>query len=234
MNDKINQPVKQVLPRKDHVKFPTREAWLEAAVVAVTPLFKGAGLEVPPLHVSTGFPSRGATSRKKLTIGQCWDKKQSSDNIAHVFISPLLSEPVGTQGVLPTLVHEIIHASLGCKCGHGAPFKKAMKGVLLEGKATSTVASADLIVRLDAIVADTLGDYPHGALNLDGEKDKKPQSTRMIKCECGAEDCGYTVRTTRKWLKEAGAPFCPRSGHGKLQFDPALLEEDSNDEGGDE
>ncbi len=31
--------------------------------------------------------------------------------------------------------------------------------------------------------------------------------TRMLKACCG--DCAYTVRVTRKWLDEAGAPLCP-------------------------
>jgi hypothetical protein len=29
----------------------------------------------------------------------------------------------------------------------------------------------------------------------------------MVKCAC--EECGYTARTTKKWLEEAGAPICP-------------------------
>jgi hypothetical protein len=29
----------------------------------------------------------------------------------------------------------------------------------------------------------------------------------MIKCACPS--CGYTARTTRKWLDAAGAPVCP-------------------------
>ena len=33
------------------------------------------------------------------------------------------------------------------------------------------------------------------------------QSTRMVKVVCAG--CGYTARTTRKWLDEAGAPICP-------------------------
>jgi hypothetical protein len=45
------------------------------------------------------------------------------------------------------------------------------------------------------------------AFTLDITKLKtKKQSTRMVKCEC--PDCGYIVRTTRKWLEE-GAPICP-------------------------
>jgi len=33
-------------------------------------------------------------------------------------------------------------------------------------------------------------------------------TTRMIRCRC--RSCGYTARTTRKWLTLHGAPLCPR------------------------
>ena len=41
-----------------------------------------------------------------------------------------------------------------------------------------------------------------GSLNLDG---RKKQSTRMLRCRC--MDCGYTLRTTQKWI-EVGVPTC--------------------------
>ena len=50
--------------------------------------------------------------------------------------------------------------------------------------------------------------YPHSKLNVTLET--KPQTTRMIKCECAT--CGFVVRTTRKWLDEVGAPHCPNDG----------------------
>jgi len=49
----------------------------------------------------------------------------------------------------------------------------------------------------------------------------------MLKCECVT--CGYTVRTARKWLEEAGAPVCPTEGHGVMRHDPL-----DADEGADE
>jgi hypothetical protein len=36
-----------------------------------------------------------------------------------------------------------------------------------------------------------------------------------LKAESG--DCGYTVRVTRKWVDDAGAPHCPK--HGAMQVD---------------
>jgi hypothetical protein len=39
----------------------------------------------------------------------------------------------------------------------------------------------------------------------EGAKGSKPGS-RLLKCECPA--CGYTIRTTQKWL-DIGTPTCP-------------------------
>ena len=45
----------------------------------------------------------------------------------------------------------------------------------------------------------------------------KPQGTRLLKCECAV--CGYTARTTAKWLNGPGAPICPEDGgtHGQME-----------------
>ena len=40
----------------------------------------------------------------------------------------------------------------------------------------------------------------------------------MLKCECAT--CGYTVRTARKWLEQAGAPLCPIEDHGQMEHEP--------------
>ena len=43
----------------------------------------------------------------------------------------------------------------------------------------------------------------------------KKQSSRLLKAEC--ESCGYTVRVTRKWVDQVGAPHCPT--HGEMSLD---------------
>lgn len=50
------------------------------------------------------------------------------------------------------------------------------------------------------------GPYPHAQLDPSCTDGKKKQGTRMIKVVCPS--CGYTVRTTAKWL-EVGLPTCP-------------------------
>ena len=48
----------------------------------------------------------------------------------------------------------------------------------------------------------------------------------MLKCECAT--CGYTVRTARKWLEQAGAPLCPIEDHGRMEHEP--LDDDEGED----
>lgn len=176
----------------------TREAWLIAAVDALRPMFlDDARVELPEtLAVSVGWP--GGKSVRKV-IGQCWPTT-SGDGVPHLYISPTLADPVE---VLAVLAHELIHAYDDCKNGHKAAFARVARAIGLTGKMTATVASEPLRVRLAAVAAD-LGPYPHKRVTLDVAAVKK-QGTRMLKVECPA--CGYTLRTTAKWL-EVGVPTC--------------------------
>ena len=78
---------------------------------------------------------------------------------------------------------------------------------------TATVAGPELRAQLEAI-SKTLGAYPHGKLTKSG---RKKQTTRMLKCEC--TECGFVCRTTKKWLLDLGAPFCPGCEQ-QLSHDP--------------
>lgn len=184
-----------------------REDWLQAAAEALRlDLFRLRlpMLEVPPVHVSVGWPSRGGTSTKKRVVGQCWRAETSADGVPHIFISPMEGDALE---VLSTLTHEMIHA-LHPDAGHKGEFVATAKEIGFTAPWTSTPMGEDLIPVLTKIV-ETLGEYPHSALTPTTAV-QKPQTTRMLKVV--AEDCcGYTVRTTRKWLEE-GTPKCP---HGE-------------------
>lgn len=175
-----------------------REQWLENAVRALAPVFAEAGILLPTVRVSCGFPKGNV----RKVIGQCWNSKSAGDGVAQIFVTPFLSDSVE---VLAILVHELIHAVDDCQSGHKGDFVKMMKVIGLEGKATATVAGEGLRETLKGLVADGLGDYPHASL-VEGEGPVKKQGTRMLKVEC-PED-GYTVRTTEKWLA-VGTPTCP-------------------------
>lgn len=180
----------------------TREQWLHAGTDLLRPKFQGIEAPLPAtIHTSIGFPSRNALSRSRRVIGQCWNGMSSSDGNSHVFISPVLIEPVD---ILDTLAHELVHV-VTPGAGHKGKFINVAKALgLTAGKPTSAGAGPELRAELEAI-AHKLGPMPHSGLSAINP-DRTPQSTRMIKCEC--PECGYTVRTTRKWL-EVAEPICP-------------------------
>lgn len=180
----------------------TREQWLAAGVGALRPRFQSLGYGLPGVvHASIGFPSRGALARRARVLGQCWAREASKDGNCQIFISPVLVGPVE---VLDTLAHELVHVvTPGAK--HKGKFITVSRAVgLTEGKPTSAAAGPELKAVLERIAND-LGPFPHPTLSPATPLIAK-QSTRMVKCEC--PDCGYTARTTRKWL-DIGTPICP-------------------------
>ena len=185
----------------------TREAWLLQAIDLSKPLFESFNYKVPKIHVTCGWPSSRGLSAKKRAIGECWAASASKDGISQIFISPYLDEVDTEQGVLATLVHEIVHAVVGIKEKHNKVFGKCARAVGLEGKLTSTVAGKVLLARFEAWLTK-LGTYPHSKLDSCKSPTKK-QTTRLIKAECIV--CGYNVRVTRKWLEKVGAPICPHN-----------------------
>ncbi len=216
-------------------KHNLREQWLQAAVAIMTPLFEKAGYKVPEkLRVSCGWPSRGGVGKKKRTLGQCWANEAASDKINQIFVSPVLNDPTGKQNVLDVLAHEVVHAVVGIDQRHNKVFTKCCRAIGLEGKPTSTYGGEEFFKQVTEWMK-SLGPYPHGQLNGLVSADKK-QSTRLVKCEC--KNCGYTVRTTRKWLEEVGAPICPalegKTMHGPMHFKIEGLEFDGDDEEGGE
>lgn len=186
----------------------TREEWLNRAGARLKPHFKAAGFAIPAnVRITCGWPSTHATSRKTLRIGECWADSASDDKSFEIFISPLLDKH---EQVMATLAHELVHATVGLKAGHKAPFKKCALAIGLEGKMTATKAGA-VFKQWLTDNADKLGTYPHAKLNPSAQKSSEPkQTTRMIKCTC--DECGYIARTSSKWLADAGAPFCPCNG----------------------
>ena len=146
-----------------------REAWLEAAVQAVTPLFSAKGYVVPTCRVSVGFASTGTL---RGHIGQCWSTRSSQNGINQIFISPALAEAFD---VLDTLVHELVHAVDDCQHKHGKEFKKIALKVGLKGPMRGADAGPVLKAQL-LDLAQTLGPYPHSALNVSVRK--RPQAKR--------------------------------------------------------
>ena len=180
-----------------------RETWLNQVTEQfIRPMFRDYGFEIPKnVRLTCGLPSRKAFGQRQKTIGQCWSNNNSQDGHFEIMISPTIAD---NHTVTATLIHELVHATVGLEAGHKAPFKRCATAVGLEGKMTATKASDYLKYKMDKWFVE-MGQYPHAV--LEGMTDgSKKQSTRMIKCEC--EECGYTVRTSQKWLAVA-TPKCP-------------------------
>lgn len=191
-----------------------RERWLADAVDALTPLFKRAEMTLPPVRVSTGWPSAGGLRERNRVLGQCWKPEAAADGVSQIFITPWLSDGVEVLGVL---THELIHA-VKPEARHGAEFKEAAKAVGLAGKPTHTSPGPELLEELTSI-AEGLGAYPHAKLDKVLEE-RKPQTTRMRKIACPrngdrehhAEGSEYTLRGSAKVIA-LGVPDCPVCGY---------------------
>jgi len=177
-----------------------REAWLKQAVAELAVIFQREGYDVPDVHVSIGWPHGGRAS----TIGQCFAGSASADGVGHVFISPVLSDPVR---ILDVLTHELVHAinHAAGDTGHGKPFKTIAVKVGLTGKMTETVAGEALRVELAAL-AEALGAFPHAALSPQAKT--KSRSGKSIKLQCASGE-DYVVSISKARLEAYGAPKCP-------------------------
>ncbi len=181
----------------------TREQWLNQAAKLLAPHFKAAGFPLPEkIRMTCGFPSRGALASKKQSIGECWTAKASGDEHFEIFVSPLLDK---SERVLDVLTHELAHSAVGIEHKHDRKFAKCVRALHLEGKPTATVGGKDFLDKIAKPIIAELGKYPHA--KLIASANPKKQTTRLIKCACPI--CEYTIRITRKWLDEAGAPDCP-------------------------
>lgn len=192
-------------------KFGAREKWLHDAAEAIVAAFpdafgrfgKNGQKHLARVRVSTGFPSRRGENGK--VIGQCWNDKSTKDQSHHIFISPLLEDPVR---VVATLAHELVHAADNGESKHKGDFVKAVRDMGLEGKPTATFAGPEFEKFAKGLVK-TLGKYPHVALAP--TLVTPTQKTYMLKVVC--PECGCIARMTAKHLDDAGAPYCGRESH---------------------
>lgn len=162
----------------------TREAWLQHAIRELGPVLASCCPPAPArIHVSVGFP-KGARGGRGRAIGQCWAGEQSVDGNPHVFISPELIDPVT---VLATLLHEQIHAVVGCQHGHKGLFSRAARACGLQKPWTATTPSVELLARLN-VIAVKLGEYPHSGLQV---KTRPKPGSRLRLWVCG---CPVKVR----------------------------------------
>lgn len=201
--------------------YTTREEWLTAAANAMRAAFDTVGRALPvKVRVACGWPSKGATARTRMVVGQCWIPEASADGTSEVCVSPVIDDP---REVFAILVHELIHAS-GVR-NHRGPFLGMMRKLGLAGKPTATEPGDSFDTRYGATIT-ALGTYPHAKIIPTSKEAAAKQTTRMLKCVCS---CGYTVRTTRKWAK-VGMPSCV-CGRGPMTCaDPINIGDEGEEE----
>lgn len=201
-------------PSPQRLNAPNREAWLVALVDAWRPLIKKLGA-LPEIRITCGFPSKRGLARQRLAIGECWRPQYSVVGRVEIFVSPLIDDPFEVAHVV---LHELVHAVIGCEHGHRAAFKRATARVGLIGRPTSTVPGEELAAYIRQSLLPDLGPYPHAKLahpevkieiGDDRGKETARVTTRLIKVVC--DNCGYVARVTRKWIIHPGPPICPCS-----------------------
>src|SRR5262249_45559626 len=137
-----------------------REVWLERAASFLLDYMVLQGLPRIAVRVSCGWPSRGGLGARAAVVGQCFPPTMCKDGIPQIFVSPRIDDSLR---VLGTLLHELIHAAVGCQFGHRKEFSKAARRVGLAGPPTATTVGDRLRPVLQRFVAAS-GQYPHAAI----------------------------------------------------------------------
>ena len=179
----------------------TREGWLVDAIGHLdAEFFTSRGHKVPTkLQVACGFPK---ASRR--AIGQCWSPKASADETTQMYISPTEASPVK---VLDILLHEMIHAVVGCEHGHKGPFRTLAKDFGFAGKMTATYADeGSALEALLVGIADKVGPYPHAAMQKKDSARSYPYKWSRL---MSVNDAVYTVTISPRVMKQHGRPSDP-------------------------
>lgn len=186
---------------KSSTNLSNREDWLSEAVKLLEDkFFYKKTRKLPKLSVSVGIPKGHSAA-----IGQCWDHKLSKDGTTNIFVCPSIDDNFV---VLSTLLHELCHAVIGVRHGHGPEFGRIARSVGLEGKLTATTVSTESETGTWLLeMSDQLGIYPHKALNKRSNKDKDKAMSGSVLL-ISAEDENYKFRI-KKDLLPLGLPTDP-------------------------
>jgi hypothetical protein len=158
-----------------------REVWLERAASFLLDYMVQQGLPRVAVRVSCGWPSRGGLAARVAVVGQCFPPTMCRDGIPQIFVSPRIDDSLQ---VLGTLLHELVHASVGCQYQHRKEFSQAARRVGLAGPPTATTVGESLRPVLMRCVA-VYGPYPHAAIQPH-VKQKVGSRLRLYQCQCAA------------------------------------------------
>jgi hypothetical protein len=178
----------------------TREQWLATAITAA----RQHAAFPQAIRAACGFPS---TYTRSGTLSESWPDTSSGDGTWEILISPTVAQP---EVVLALLLGELAHSLPGAASTGSQTYRAAVTdlGLMPLDDGYRVIGRGPDFVDMWQYLLDDLGPYPHAPI-LAGVKAK--QTTRMIKLVCPG--CGYTIRTTRKWLI-TGMPIC----HDGTQF----------------
>lgn len=168
------------------MKIESREDWLSKLKDLMEPEFNKHGYTYPDkIQVATSFCST------KKAVGQCFKPQGDKSETYNILIDP---SKWYSMMVAEILCHELIHACLRNKGGHGVKFKEAC--VKLGLKPTKYTGATRDFVRWARPLIDSIGKYPH-------EKLERPKSRRVqvrlkiVRCR----SCDFWVRIDEELLE---------------------------------
>jgi hypothetical protein len=186
-----------------------RESWLNGVAAGMAPLFEALGAPSPPgFGCGHRLTSAGRRSR---AIGECWDNRRSADGHFEISIRPDLAHAPDAMPaqIAAILAHELVHAAVGIKSGHGKTFKRIALGLGLERSMRATTPGKAFLAMASPILA-AAGPLPHARLDTGGlTTAPQKQAVRMLKCECQVG--GYTSGPRANGWSRPGAAL-PGSG----------------------
>lgn len=173
------------------------------------------GLTTKPENILLTIQSKGRRNAIGWFAAESW--KNGNPDSAAIHEINLSAEYLSSHNMGETLLHELAHAEnktngiKDCSAAqmHNKKFKVMAEklGLLVKprdkrygyGFTDLDTAGAEFLKAID-FKAELF------AVSRLGRMAKSTQTTRLIKLACPA--CGYTVRTTQKWL-DVGLPVCP-------------------------
>ena len=194
--------------KTDTAPLESRESWMVRALPDLKArLAEAGGKDFADPLLSMGLPSESPLGGKRQRIGECWTERcTGAGKRCTIFMSPVLRDPLQ---VLDVLIHELVHASVGNKCGHKGAFKALALGIGLTGPMRSTEAGPELKKFLEDLIK-TLGPFHHEPLT-NFKDPRKRQTTRQRLYECS--ECGKKIRVASDTF--LATHFCEDSVDGK-------------------
>jgi len=176
--------------------YQTREEWMVSALPHLVKLLDEVHAPAfPNPLISVGIPSYANRMKKSEMRGECWPEKSTKSGRCSIFISPVLDDPVE---VLGTLLHNLIHASVGVDAGHTHPFAIIAEklGFSPPWKTAEVPDEGSALAHKLQGIIKKLGLFPHSPLQTSINPAHTKQKTKLRKYVCNK--CGMIVRISAK------------------------------------